>query len=260
MDVTDSSPIAAEKDMALVLACEERIVNCWPAVETLRIDGFVVRFAHGYSGRANSATPIVPGADLDEKGIAVVERLYAAAGLRSLFRITPLAAPNLAARLLARGYQLRDESCGFVAPLELPFEESAADLALTAAPDIDWIEGVSALQRSDKNNPAHLAAIVTRIRLPAAFAMLRVQSRPIGFGLCVIDRGMAEIGSIILAPEYRGKGHGRALVQGLLRFAGENGAHSAFLQVEAGNLPAIALYKSLGFKHVYGYRTLIRVE
>ena len=37
--------------LAEVAACEERIVNCWPAPSTLLIEGFAVRFANGYSGR-----------------------------------------------------------------------------------------------------------------------------------------------------------------------------------------------------------------
>jgi hypothetical protein len=45
-------------DIGLVLECERRIVNAWPSPATLLIGDWVVRFASGYSGRANSATPL----------------------------------------------------------------------------------------------------------------------------------------------------------------------------------------------------------
>ena len=48
-------------DIGLVLECERRIVNAWPSPATLLIGDWVVRFASGYSGRANSATPLKPG-------------------------------------------------------------------------------------------------------------------------------------------------------------------------------------------------------
>ncbi len=50
----------------LVAACERRIVNAWPAPTTLIIGDWVVRMANGYSGRANSASPLSAGADLSD--------------------------------------------------------------------------------------------------------------------------------------------------------------------------------------------------
>ncbi len=101
-------------------------------------------------------------------------------------------------------------------------------------------------------------AIVSRIRLPGSFATLHHGGAPVGFGMTVIERGMAELGAIILAPEARGRGLGRALVAGLMRFAWENGAGRAYLQVEQGNAPAIALYDSLGFVPIYTYATMVK--
>lgn len=245
-------------DIALVRACEERIVNCWPAVTTLLVDGFVVRMANGYSGRANSATPIEAGADLSDEALAAIESLYAQAGLPSIVRVTALAAPGLEARLHARGYRLRDESIGQIAPLHGDARPMDADALIEAQASRDWLAGVSRLQSPGKRDPAHLEAIVGRIRVQAGFASVMQEGAAIGFGLCAVDRGMGEIGSIIIDPAHRGRGIGRRLVRALMGFAGGNGAHSAFLQVESGNAPAVKLYHSLGFEDVYVYRTLIR--
>ena len=62
-------------DFGLTRACESRIVNAWPAPATLVIDDWVVRFANGYSGRANSASALQADAEMDEATLALVEKL-----------------------------------------------------------------------------------------------------------------------------------------------------------------------------------------
>ena len=65
----------------LVLGCERRIINAWPALSTLIVGDWVLRFANGYSGRGNSATPLSYGAELDATMLDLIEELYRADGL-----------------------------------------------------------------------------------------------------------------------------------------------------------------------------------
>jgi ribosomal protein S18 acetylase RimI-like enzyme len=247
----------AAPDLALVLACEQRIVNAWPAPTTLLIGDFVVRMANGYSGRANSASPLRAGADLGEDEIALIEGLFRDAGLPPSFRATPLMAPALRARLDARGYTLKDASFGMIARLD-PVAALPDALRIAPAPPDDWIASISRFQVPAKRNPEHLRAIVGAIRLPAAFATLLDGDQAAAFGMSVAERGMAEIGAIMVDETRRGRGLGRALVGGLMSWAKAAGAADAFLQVEQGNARAIGLYRSLGFRTVYAYETLIR--
>ncbi len=172
-----------EPDLALVQACEERIVNAWPAPTTLLMDGWVVRMANGYSGRANSASPLTPGADLDEAALTRIEALFRGMGLTPCVRVTPLAAPDLRERLVARGYRVKDSSFGMIAPLTDWPVLADPDLELASIPSDGWIASICSFQVPSKRNPAHLAAIVRNIRLPAAFATLSVEGRPIAFGM-----------------------------------------------------------------------------
>jgi len=249
---------APSPDLALVQACEERIVNAWPAVDALLIDGWIVRFAHGYSGRANSATPIRPGAAATEATLAAVEGLYAQAGLPACFRITPLADPAAEAVLLGRGYRVRDASVGMIAPLAGLAGPASDQVRIEAAASRAWLAGVSAFQDASKRSSDHLQAIVGRIRIPAAFATLRLDGEAAGFAMGAVDRGMAEIGSVIVDPKWRGRGLGRTIVAALMLWARDAGAAHAFLQVAQDNAPARSLYASLGFRDAYLYRTLSR--
>ena len=60
----------------------------------------------------------------------------------------------------------------------------------------------------------------------------------------------AEILTIAVDPAARDKGVGRALLAANLRQATNAGARAMFLEVDAGNAAALALYKRLGFAKV----------
>ncbi len=248
----------ASMDIELVRACEERLVNVWPAVSTLLMDGWVVRFANGYSGRANSASAIVPGAAMDAGLLAAIERLYREAGLKPSVRVTPLAADGVEPLLLASGYRIKDQSAMLVRPLVGAGLAADPRIRIESAPGRAWLAGVSERQEPSKRSADHLFAIVGQLRIPAAFATLRIDRRPVGFGMAAIDRGFAEIGSVMLDAGFRGQGLGRALVDGLLAWAEEQGAERAFLQVDVTNTVARKLYASQGFAEVCGYKTMVR--
>ena len=243
-------------DLAEVRACEQRIVNCWPAPSTLMIEGFAVRFASGYSGRANSASAMQAMADLDDANIDAIERLYREAGLPPTFRDSPLMSPAMRERLDTRGYRLKDASFGMIADFAGANFQRRADVEIAREPNAEWLEGISRFQTPDKRSPEHLKAIVGAIRVPAFFATVRQDTRAIGFGFSAVDRGYAEIASVMLDPAARGQGIGRGLVESLLGEAVKAGATKGFLQVESTNLIAKALYQKLGYRDLYYYETI----
>lgn len=56
------------------------------------------------------------------------------------------------------------------------------------------------------------------------------------------------INNVAVKPEFRRCGHGAELMNALLSEATARGATTAFLEVNEGNLAALRLYESLGFK------------
>jgi ribosomal-protein-alanine N-acetyltransferase len=60
----------------------------------------------------------------------------------------------------------------------------------------------------------------------------------------------AELATLAVAPEQRGRGIGGELLDRLLRAALDMGVRSVFLEVRASNEGAIALYRVRGYRHV----------
>ena len=67
------------------------------------------------------------------------------------------------------------------------------------------------------------------------------------------DGDLAGLFEIATARGEQRKGHARRLVLSALKWARQHGARKAWLQVEADNETALALYRSLGFEEVYRY-------
>ncbi len=177
-------------DIALVRACEERLVNVWPAVSTLLMDGWAVRFANGYSGRANSASAVVPGATMDAPLLGAIERLYREAGLRPSVRVTPLCDGSVEPLLVTSGYRIKDQSVMMLRLLDGAGQTVDPRVRIESAPGRRWLAGVSERQEPSKRSADHLFAIVGQLRVPAAFATLAIDGREIGFGMAAIDRAM----------------------------------------------------------------------
>ncbi len=71
-----------------------------------------------------------------------------------------------------------------------------------------------------------------------------------GFVLSRRAADMAEMLTIAVAPAARGKGIGSALLMNHLSLLAAEGAKSLFLEVEADNRAALALYRSFDFREV----------
>ena len=72
----------------------------------------------------------------------------------------------------------------------------------------------------------------------------------VGFALSRRAADEAEILSITVEAEARGRGHGRVLLAGHLDALARQGVRVVHLEVEEGNAPALVLYRGIGFEEV----------
>ena len=77
--------------------------------------------------------------------------------------------------------------------------------------------------------------------------------QPVTTAICVHDGDLAGLFEVATAAAKRGQGHARNTVLSALKWARLRGARTAWLQVETGNYPAVALYNSIGFRTLYFY-------
>ena len=94
------------------------------------------------------------------------------------------------------------------------------------------------------------AAIAGALASPGAFGLAAWEGdSPAGFILARSIAGEAEVLTLAVDPAARRRGLGRALLNASFALAIQAGAGRMFLEVEAGNLGAIALYERAGFAY-----------
>lgn len=76
------------------------------------------------------------------------------------------------------------------------------------------------------------------------------EGRLVGYAITWTVADQAELGNVAVAPEARGRGIGRALVEAVVERVGRRGAKECFLEVRESNGTAQALYRSMGFEAV----------
>ncbi len=238
-------------DLERIRGLEERAFNAWPALSTILASGWVMRFASGYTKRANSLNAWAPECPL-EAILPEAQALYRRSRLPLIARLSPLAGPDADALLEARGFQRLDETLVMTMPLH---DAIVADgeVSVSSNLDLGWKDGFAAANGVPAEKRFIHDAILASIRGPTAFAQLTDVDAALAFGLAVAERGKVGLFDIVTAPAARRRGAGRRLVTSLLGWGRQHGASEAYLQVVATNAPAIALYRGLGFVEAYRY-------
>lgn len=236
----------------LAASLEDLCLSAWPAPRQLHHRGWVLRFGGGHSGRANAVTAITASPPVDPAFIAWCETEYRRHGLAPQFRLTPLCPPDMAEKLAAAGYSMREESLVLVA--ELPSAQAPdASVRLQSFADDAWLAAYRSMVPVPEAEMPALRAILGAIAVPATYATLWSDGKPVAACLGVVDRGWLGLYKVATHPQARGQGHGARLLRAILSVAATAGAKRAYLQVGSGNVPALSLYHRFGFTTAYDY-------
>ncbi|WP_411732932.1 GNAT family N-acetyltransferase [Paeniglutamicibacter sp.] len=233
----------------------------WRALETESISGWVCRFSHGVTRRANSVLPLAGPVDV-AGAIDDVEAAYRSRGLPPVFQISPDSLPcDLDAILAARGYALDSPTLVQLLARD-DFAQAAANdpdprVAFEDSASVEWL---AAFWESEGPHSPAAQAISERIlgNTPSVYASLTIDGHIHAVARMALVGDLGGIYAVATREESRSRGHGRAVMRALVAEAGRRDLAALWLQVVEANATAAALYSSLGFETVsrYHYRQL----
>ena len=259
----------------------------WRGTEEEWLGDWLLRAAGGFTGRANSALPLGgPGMPLDD-ALAVVTRWYREHGLPPMIAVpvpldddasrvpsasrdpSPARDPgvtreagvqgrDLDEQLTRRSWSARPGPAFFMVadlPLAIPVSERAGARELLVSPEPDDAWAARYHYRGQDHLPPVARQVLTSAR-EQAFVSIRDGDEVLAIARLSIANGWAGLTAVEVHPGHRRQGLGVVITAASCAVAEQRGVERVFLQVEADNMPAQALYKSLGFRysHRYHYR------
>ncbi|GAA4070154.1 GNAT family N-acetyltransferase [Streptomyces hundungensis] len=241
-------PAASFAELAPVLA------RAWQPVESEPLGQWTLRAAAGFTRRANSALPLGdPGLPLPD-ALGRVRDWYAARGLPAYVQTATGAEGTqevLGAELERAGWE-REVSAEVRIAALAPIGDVDADVSgvrLERGVDAAWL---SRYQRSAE--PGEHVLKVLGSGPSVWFASIPGEgAAPAAIGRCVVDGRWAGFMAVEVDPARRRSGLATAVMAALARRALDEGASAAWLQVEADNAGARALYDGLGFATHHNY-------
>ena len=248
-------------DPALLSRIEDAGLNASAPPQQLWLDGWLVRFSPGKAKRARCVNAVAQGRMPIAGRLQDCEAVFTEAGLPMIVRITPFSLPqNLDALLASQGLHRFDDTrvmvladmSGMASETALPPNAEVHATGLEAfAQRIGGLRGSPLSQRQ-----AHGQRLLNSPVPFHAFEM-HVDSALVACGQFAIEGPLVGLYDIFTAQNARGRGYAGALCRHLLQQAHTRGAKHAYLQVEADNDAARAVYQRLGFadSYAYHYRT-----
>jgi N-acetylglutamate synthase len=227
-----------------ILELERLLAATWPAPETAELGGWLLRYAEGFSRRANSVLALTAPEGGTDAALAAVEAWYDARGARPLVALAGAVTKRLDEELAARGW----EAEGATAVMTKPLEDVAyrGEAVVVDAPSADLLEQVG------RGRP-DIAARVFGSGPGRGYAEIRRGGELVARGRGAIAGDLVAITSIGTLPAFRRQGLGTEILHALEAWGHAKGARRAALQVETDNEAAIAMYARLGYAERYRY-------
>jgi GNAT superfamily N-acetyltransferase len=250
---------------ATCVLVEEVAANAVAATCTQLVDGWLLRaWPEAPFRRCNAVLAIRGEARGVDARLAVVEDFYRRRRLPVRFQLGPVVEPqDLESRLATRGYEIEARSFVQTAILDDVLAATANGpasslrAAVTATPDRAWLDAAKLAHGeapAERHRIEAYASLFARLGPRGIAATIADDGgRVIAVGFAVVERGWAGLFGMGTRPEMRRQGVATALLHVLATETRALGASRMYLQVEADNLAALALYARCGFDAAYGY-------
>jgi N-acetylglutamate synthase len=245
---------------------EKLMAKGWVATDLAGLGDWVLRSAHGFTGRANSALVVGdPSLPLD-RAIDYVEGWYAEREAAPVFQVhgdAGFAVDDVpaGAALLERGYAAGGGRPDWTRVLVLtgasrdvpPLTTESAPVTADAELAPEWL---MAYGRSRSVVPGTTEAVLTGSD-GQLFLSVRddTTGQLIGIARLAIHPGWAGIFGVWVDPGHRRRGIASTIVSAAAMVARENAMPAIYLQVSADNADGVAFWTGLGFgvHHEYAY-------
>jgi ribosomal protein S18 acetylase RimI-like enzyme len=215
-------------------------------------DGWLLPFDSGTVNRARSAVPLSHAA-ADQGLLERMEASDAAHGMPAVFRLaTDPCFDPLRQELSRRGYQADKPTLVQIGSARLMRQVSAqppADIA--DAPDAAWT-ALFVGEGFDPVDGASRVKTLSRAR-DTLYASVREHGKVVAAGAAAFGHGWCSVHGMRTDAACRGRGLAGRVLAGLADAALQRGMERIFLQVEAGNASAQALYRRAGFQTAWRY-------
>lgn len=226
----------------------------WPAADTVKDGEWLIRLSPHLPYKRTNSINCLDAAD----NAAIVPRLaramavFAARGVQPTLRATPLTPPELAAACSTGGWSgPYSQTAVMTAPLQSAFNHG--DFEVFDEPAPQWIADYMALTMDRTIDATAITRTLSAIEKPVRFFRVAAPDQCLGVAVAVIQGPLVGLFGLTVAKAARRTGLGRALSHAALAWGADQGAGTAWLQVETGNIPARRLYEALGFAERYRY-------
>ena len=226
------------------------IETTWPAAHRGHVGKWVIRDGQGGGSRVSSAS--LAKGQPTSADVAEAEAAMVALGQSRLFMIRD-GEEGLEALLDGLGYVIKDPVTLYAAGVSdigkpTGTQAKTYDIWPPLAVQLEiWAEGGIGRER---------IAVMERAPQPKTSIFGRIDDHPAATGYVGIHDGVAMLHALETSPSHRRKGLARHMVYGMAKWAETQGAEFISLVTTRENLPANALYASMGFEPVghYHYR------
>jgi len=251
----------SEPDLAPVRTLEELSLNAFPCLQQILYDGWVLRFADGYTKRANSVTPLYSGTEDFVKKINHCAAIYQRLDLEPIFRLTNLPQYSTLDKTLSRlGYTRQDTVSVQMKRIDAMGDRSkptplskTSELIIEAELSSEWLDHYVHAVSLPIQHWQTLSTMLSIIPNPTCYGYLKNRHRFCSCGLGVLENNYLGIFLFVTTKQQRRQGYASQLIAAMTDWGQANGATQVYLQVETANQPGINLYNKLGFTEIYQY-------
>lgn len=240
----------------MIQKIEELSMNALPALSTVLVNGWILRFANGYTKRANSINPLYPTSIDIMDNIKICDEIFRGNNQDTVFRFTEKEDNfEIDSILEKEGYIYKDKTNVMLKSISNYEIDKGYTEGIVISENLnnEWFQAFTKMNKIGEKNSLTLKEMLGKIIPTTYYCYLLEKEEIVAVGLGVAERGYVGIYDIYVGEEHRRKGFGYKIMENILYKAAKDGCDYSYLQVVDSNEKAKSLYDKLGYKKQYSY-------